>query len=1050
MTPVTNDGGISAKRQILRDDTMSEESLVENDSLFDEHCDEKTVSDPSSVSVNSVPPDPKYNAFNFAYTNARSLPAKITSMIEGFRQLDLHLLTVSETWLKSSRQTTSNLDDMRSSENIGSLVRNRPGRGGGVGIFYDINRVAMKAAYPFPAGFEAIVGVGKTIRDRRKVAVFSIYLPPKMEKSKLARFNELLRDRIARAKEDLKDPYVIIAGDLNKKDIGGALVDFPDIAPLPTGPTRGNATLDCCFTNIRLDRTEISSCDPLYDAEGNKSDHLLMQVACRLVRGDHFTKSTFLSRQYSRKGEEEFGRLLELTDWSEILGGEPSEMVAKMDERLLEYMDACFPEKTITRKSSDKPWFTKRLASLVRKKKRWFKRRNKDRGWHNFSKYVAKEIAMAKERFVHKIKDSLIEGGNTGSFFRATRALQTEEVTPEWNIRNLFPGKSDAEVAGEAARYFNAISKEFAPVGDPPPTDVADQLNPPTEQQIATKIRKMKKPKGRVRGDIDRRLLGKYANWLAIPLAAIYSQVYQRNSWPQQWKTETVSLIPKKTAPESLADIRNISCTPFFSKVLESFVLDDLKECIELSSNQYGGKKGQGVDHLLIEMWDFIHRSLEDPGTAVGITAIDFHKAFNRMSHSACLEALERLGGKVHSINLVNSFLHGRRMQVKVNGVLSPELAVDGGAPQGSIMGGFLFCATIDGLLEQGDRQQPNTPPIIQDDDRVDVLVDDLMEWEEGNESDDDDDPAPFFRWRNNPLDDSVRSYMATQQVIDQELGIHDGWAPSRPVVVGYVDDISVLEKLRLRDSIRHFSQNKTTAAVHAPDTEEIFDDIGNVTTAIGMQINPDKTQLLCISGATDAEASSYINVGEKRLKSGDSLKVLGFCFDRRPGVHRQIQNLLRRGRSRLWALYKLRDTGLTQADLQKIYCTTIRTIVDYTIPTYHSQLTQELSDALEQFQATAMKIVYGHRVSYRTVVEHGLIETHKTRRARIFRNFTMKASRSGFFRGRWFPPNENVDYNTRHRKYFKEERPKTSRLAKSPIFAMRRLLNENENRLHA
>ena len=44
-------------------------------------------------------------------------------------------------------------------------------------------------------------------------------------------------------------------------------------------------------------------------------------------------------------------------------------------------------------------------------------------------------------------------------------------------------------------------------------------------------------------------------------------------------------MIPKKSGPENLGDMRNISCTLLESKVFESFVLDDLKLEVKLCTN---------------------------------------------------------------------------------------------------------------------------------------------------------------------------------------------------------------------------------------------------------------------------------------------------------------------------------------------------------------------------------------------------------------------------------------------------------------------------------
>ena len=102
-----------------------------------------------------------------------------------------------------------------------------------------------------------------------------------------------------------------------------------------------------------------------------------------------------------------------------------------------------------------------------------------------------------------------------------------------------------------------------------------------------------------VPGDVFPRLVTKLADFFAIPLTRIYNQITQSKVWLSCWKREFVTVIPKKSNPEGLGDMRNISCTMLASKLYESYVLDLLKEEVQLRPNQYGGVKGLGTDHVL-------------------------------------------------------------------------------------------------------------------------------------------------------------------------------------------------------------------------------------------------------------------------------------------------------------------------------------------------------------------------------------------------------------------------------------------------------------------
>ena len=58
---------------------------------------------------------------------------------------------------------------------------------------------------------------------------------------------------------------------------------------------------------------------------------------------------------------------------------------------------------------------------------------------------------------------------------------------------------------------------------------------------------------------------------------------------------------------------------------------------MKISDNQFGGKKGMGVYHFLIDTWNDIVEGLEDPRACMSLMSIDFKKAFNTMCHHTVL-----------------------------------------------------------------------------------------------------------------------------------------------------------------------------------------------------------------------------------------------------------------------------------------------------------------------------------------------------------------------------------------------------------------------------
>ena len=183
-------------------------------------------------------------------------------------------------------------------------------------------------------------------------------------------------------------------------------------------------------------------------------------------------------------------------------------------------------------------------------------------------------ISEAKSRYFEKIKQQMVENG-TKYYFQAAKTFGCKDAPRPWHIKKMFPELNSQQIAEKAAVFFNGISQEFEPVRNP---NKSITKTAPAIHEVASALKSCKKPKSKVQGDIDRRLVAKFSDMLAVPLHFIYCQVYSSLEWPDLWSQETVTLIPKNSNPDGLKQLRNLSCTPLFSKVLEGFILKSLKK----------------------------------------------------------------------------------------------------------------------------------------------------------------------------------------------------------------------------------------------------------------------------------------------------------------------------------------------------------------------------------------------------------------------------------------------------------------------------------------
>ena len=371
-------------------------------------------------------------------------------------------------------------------------------------------------------------------------------------------------------------------------------------------------------------------------------------------------------------------------------------------------MDECFPMVTTRIRSDDPPWMTNGIRKKIDQRKEVYDtdKKRTDR-WRHMKELTNRLIKEKKTEFIETIKKKAVDQKSTSMFYKAVTMFKDHEQPPKWDLTDLFPGEPALAAAEQAADFFNSISSEFQPVSMPTHGTITEVWRI-SKSEIVTMLKESKKPNSRVAGDIFSDLISPNAEILATPLCDIFNAIIQTRTWPDVWKNETVVVIPKQRNPDSLSQCRNLSCTPFFSKILERFIFARINREVKLSTNQYGGQKGCGVDHMLVDMWETILNDLDRGSAASCLISLDFEKAFNRLDHDACIRSLIDHGASPLSVELIRAFLTNRKMQVRVDDVLSAPRAVNGGSPQGSILGNLLFTITTDKISDDISYAKPD------------------------------------------------------------------------------------------------------------------------------------------------------------------------------------------------------------------------------------------------------------------------------------------------------------------------------------------------------
>ena len=669
-----------------------------------------------------------------------------------------------------------------------------------------------------------------------------------------------------------------------------------------------------------------------------------------------------------------------------------------------------------------------------------------------------------------KQKEHLLADDAGRNFYKHVKNFSKFERPAQFNIATILPDKTDKERAELLADYFIKVSREFDPLQ---PEDIPAKKPPAGKSlsnfEVAARLKKMRKPKSMVPGDIYPLLVTQFSDFFAIPLTAIYNDILNSYIWPVCWKKEYVTVIPKKSTPQELGDLRNISCTLLASKVFESFVLDDLKLQVKLRTNQYGGVRGLSTDSLLVQLWQRVLENSEDYRAATIITSVDYSKAFNRMSYQYCLKSLHKKGASPAIIHLVATFLTNRTMTVKVDGTHSEPREIWGGCPQGSILGVYLFNATIDDL-EEGCQDLEESLPMETIDGRSGRADEDTSSDEEhdGHERSDMAASTPFKQanmskdWPSSPvLGPGSRKKKITRRLDDTHGQIslpeepnartEARWRFTLATLLRYIDDGFTLTRENFENSLGMRVNGVLHRVKHAVQAQNVFRHLVRRAEEIGMVVNSTKTAMICISDAQAYEADAFIyDSSLNRIGCQGTIKALGMNFSSRPDMWAQVESIRKKYRSRYWMLRNLKNSGFNTEELVKVYKTMVRPVADYGAVVYHSSLTDQQDELLDNLQNAALRCIFGPGLSGRKMRDLADIQTLRKRREQMCDKFALKCSRDPLFAD-WFPlkTSRSSTRNSKNQEVYLESKARCERLANSPFFYFRRRLNGKEGKTY-